>query len=442
MIYQYLIKPKSNDEDISRREFILNIILLGSISLFLILNLLIIYNTIRLEENYGGISSYIFLLLFIGFIILLFLSRTGKHIVAALLLIGIYFFATTYAIQKWGPDLPTALLGYALIITISCILINTYFAFIVTCIISFLVISLTFLHARLLFLPHLDWKAEKLGTYDGIGFAAILFIIMLVSWLSNREIERSLKRARRSETALREERDSLEIKVGERTDQLRKLQMQRVAELHHLAESGKLASGLFHDLMNPLTALTLSVETLGNKTTNNADQLSRQVKKALHASRRVGQFLTALQRQTATAAAPERLHLQQELQNITKLLDYKARKQQIKLKLKNNTKAELLMSPTDFNRIFHNLIDFAIENAQPIPNMEARIVAVEATKDKEKITVQIRYPATLVPELNSDQNQTLGFTIAQNTLQQIGGSLSVATAEAGQIITLTAFLPY
>ena len=190
---------------------------------------------------------YIFFIILIIFISLLFLSRIGWYIFASYTLISIYFVAITYAAYYWGPDLPTALLGYALVIVVSSILISTRFAFIVTLLVSSLIIFFTYLQSRILLLPRLEWKTERLGVYDGIGFAAIFCIIMTVSWLSNREIERSLRRARTSEAALKEERDMLEITVEDRTRELQKTQSEKIAQLYRFAEFGKLASGLFHD---------------------------------------------------------------------------------------------------------------------------------------------------------------------------------------------------
>lgn len=439
-MYRYFIKPKSTDEDISRREFILNVILSGSILLFTLLNILILYNTLRLQSNYRGVPLSVFFVLFFYFLWLLWLSRNGRHILASYLLIATYFIATTYAIYRWGPDLPTALLGYTLVITISSIVISTRFAFFITSVISFSLIVFTYLQSELIFLPSLDWKTENLGVYDGIGFAGLLFVIMVISWLSNREIERSLRRARSSETALRNERDSLEIKVSERTEELHRLQLQRVSELHHLAGSGKLAAGFFHELMNPLTALTLAIENLGAKT-KPSQELSQQVNKALQASRRVGQFITAIQRQTTVTAEPQLLDLGAELEYTVKLLDYKARKNHLTLQLQAAKEVQLLISPVEFHRIVHNLIDFPIEAAKSWPANTTPAISINLSQQTGTITLAITYPGLTLPEQNITTNE-LGLAIAKDTLLQRGGLLRIEQDSSHQNIILRAEFPH
>ena len=46
----------------------------------------------------------------------------------------------------------------------------------------------------------------------------------------------------------------------ERTDELRKTQLEKMQQLNRLAELGQLSSGLFHDILNLLNALSLRAE--------------------------------------------------------------------------------------------------------------------------------------------------------------------------------------
>jgi len=90
-------------------------------------------------------------------------------------------------------------------------------------------------------------------------------IIGLVSWLSDREIDRSLCRARESEAALARERANLEIKVNERTQQLEETQLLHLMELRRFAEFGRLSANLLHEVANPLTAASLSLQLIDDR---------------------------------------------------------------------------------------------------------------------------------------------------------------------------------
>ena len=90
----------------------------------------------------------------------------------------------------------------------------------------------------------------------------ILEIIVLVSWLSNKEIEKALKRAKRSEIALKKERDGLEIEVERRTEELKKAQLEKLTIFYRFSNYGRIAAGLFHDIANPLTQVSLSLSRI------------------------------------------------------------------------------------------------------------------------------------------------------------------------------------
>src|SRR6185369_9267351 len=107
----------------------------------------------------------------------------------------------------------------------------------------------------------------------------------VLAWLWNHEVEKSLKRARKSESELKEERDMLEITVEERTKALRQTEFEKVEQLHQFAEFGQLASGLFHDLLNLVNAASL------------IDEARVPISRASAMSRRVEGFMQAIRRQ-------------------------------------------------------------------------------------------------------------------------------------------------
>ena len=110
--------------------------------------------------------------------------------------------------------------------------------------------------------PDLEWMHISSTPGDVIGFSAILFIIALVSWLFNRQMEMSLKRARRSEKALQRQKDLLEIKVEKRARQLEAAQLEKMQQLYRFAELGQLSTALFHDLANHLSTVNVDIEGL------------------------------------------------------------------------------------------------------------------------------------------------------------------------------------
>ena len=102
-----------------------------------------------------------------------------------------------------------------------------------------------------------SWMHNTLYANYSMEITIILLVISGITWLAYQEIENSLRRARRSEVLVKKERDTLEERVLARTKELEHTQLERLKETSRLTEIGKLSAGLMHDLINPLTAVTM-----------------------------------------------------------------------------------------------------------------------------------------------------------------------------------------
>jgi len=156
--------------------------------------------------------------------------------------------------------MPASLLSYLLIITIGSTVISSREG-IFLALLS--ITALFFLGIHEVNHPELTlWKnvsAKGLDVFIDISF---IFAISALSWISNSETEKSLKRARNSERLLEKEKEMLEVKVEERTLELKRMQEERVGQIYRFVEFGRVASGVFHDLMSPLNAIFLTIDDL------------------------------------------------------------------------------------------------------------------------------------------------------------------------------------
>src|SRR6185503_5096075 len=202
-----------------------------------------IYYTKYIGENpfTTGLISFVFILL-------LFISRKGKSQIASFILVFSLVVISIYVSSQWGADSQANLLLFAFIIVMAGILLGTIPAFITTAFVSIAIILFSYLEILSFIHPK---RTEGIRIADSFVNVIILTIIAIVSWLSNRETEKSLKRARASEKELKKERDQLEIKVEERTRELKQAQLEKMTQLHRFAEIGRLTSGFLHDLVSP-----------------------------------------------------------------------------------------------------------------------------------------------------------------------------------------------
>jgi len=229
--------------------------------------------------------------------------------------------------------------------------------------------------------------------YDGIGFAAIFCIIMTVSWLSNREIERSLRRARTSEAALKEERDMLEITVEDRTRELQKTQSEKIAQLYRFAEFGKLASGLFHDLMNPLTSISLYLEHMSKANPNEIAETQAYIKKAFEASKRIDLFSQAVRKQLQHREAHELFSVSEGIRQAIQLVAHKAWQAGVQLTFNTGIELSTLDNPLKFHQVIVNLLSNGIDAYADIPVADQnhrREVVVTLAREGQDILITVQ----------------------------------------------------
>ncbi|MGD1003580.1 MAG: ATP-binding protein [Minisyncoccia bacterium] len=350
------------DEDLQRREYILNIILIGSIVMLAILDAIVLFHTIQDGASYRDIPFAVFSVLPAFFIFLYVLSRRGFSGVASYLLIATYLASDSYAAYRWGVGMQMVLIAYALIIVMATILRGTKFGFFVTGLIAAFIIPLwdAQIHGVI------ATQAQRLSADDAIVFSVLYFLIMIVAWLYNREIERSLRRAKNSEQALKEERDLLEIKIVERTEELRQTQLEKVQQLNRLAELGQLSSGLFHDILNLLTALSLRADADEAKDPSLAS--------ALKTTKQIEGFMQAVRKQIRGARGQELFSLVQGIEHTVQLVNYQANKEHVSIVFDHDPRTDIIHfdAPFKFQEIVINLLLNAIESYEGIPGSDSR----------------------------------------------------------------------
>jgi len=356
--FQKLVDPKSENEDSKRKEFILNILLLGAVLLCLITLPLFyaIYISIKARgEVYQGAPLEIVTAISLSFLALYFFSRAGFHRVSAYFLIGVFLFSAIYTSYNWRADIPQAILIYSLVIIMSGILISTRFAFIITVISSVALFIIAKLQIGGLVEPNLFWIKKPLYLADVVVISVTFSVISAVSWLSNREIEKALYRARSSEAALKKERDLLEIKVEERTQELKRVQLERMSQLYRFAEFGRLASGLFHDLVNPLTDVSLNLERFSSQET------PLLLKRAISGIRRMESFVIAARKQIQKQETKTNFSLSDEINQAMQILAHRAKEEGVEVSFLETDSLKIYGSPLKFYQLVTNLLSNGID---------------------------------------------------------------------------------
>ncbi len=438
------VEPNSEDEDSRRREFILNVLLLGAIIFSSLAVIRIVVDYTMLDALYRGESPLIPFLVVVFLLALYFFSRGGLSAYIEYLFVGIFFFAATYTVYSWGIDIPQGLLMYVLVIVMSGVLISTRFALIITLVTSFILLLFAYFQNNSITYPDLYWKKEMLGVDDAITIVATLSIITLVSWLSNREIEKSLKRARRSEKDLKDERDLLEVKVEERTKELQKVQFEKLIQLQHFTDFGRITSGLLHDVVNPLASITLNLENLKKK--SNSPEIVARTSRALGNIRRIKDIVIAGRNQIQKQEINILFSPSEQISLAIQMLSFKARKLGIDVEFTPpHNVLETYGNFTKFYRVMTSLISNAIDsyNSEEIKTFaQGKIIIIMQHKNDTLVFMIQDFGCGIATENLSkifdplfttkctETGTGIGLTICKTIIEDdFGGNITVQSKE-------------
>lgn len=349
------IRPRSCHEDIRRREFIFNILLLSLMGLAGVAFLLSMYRFVSNNHTDNYLSPIILFLLLITFGSMYFFSRKKFRSIIVYVFVGLYFVLGTYSLILYSYSLPIGLLIYVLVIIISGILISSRAAALMTLI---AVISLI-LHAYSQHYGLISPYTIELNDpprRNLILYIVTFLIIFLVSWLSNREIEKSLYRARASELALIRERDKLEVTVKQRTKELEKAQLDKMLELYKFAEFGRVSSSLVHDIANPLTSISLNLQAMEK---NNSPEHMMIIKAGISY---LEQYIQSARHQLRGKSPDIRFNVKDEIKEVSAFLSSMSQEKNVFIETKLENNAYVFGDKAKFRQVIANLIANSIDS--------------------------------------------------------------------------------
>lgn len=388
-LWRKLISPRSLDEDGRNRELILNFLLLLSSAGFMVLNLIRLIDFISLGNKDRGLPMIATLLIMLLFLGLLWLSKKGFAKTAAWLLIAVYSLPMFYCYIFWGADLPAALLLTVLIITLCGILIGARWVLISTAVINLFLIVLTYWQEKGFIKLNSYWRLEKHELGDAVAYAVLFMFIASVAWLFCRGIKQALNRARKSEAELKQERDSLEIKVLARTNELRQLEAEKINQLYRLAELGRLSTGIFHDLLNPLTAISLNLEQVRVEEDPKIDSAKSYLSQAILATRKMEGLIASVKKQIQRESNISSFSLNKEIEQTLEILAYQARRAKVKVDFSSDEEIQLTGDAVKFGQIITNLLANAIEACEGDEGKEVKIELHREGGDQEKAILKV-----------------------------------------------------
>ena len=173
-----------------------------------------------------------------------------------------------------------------------------------------------------------------------------------------------------SEKRLESERDSLERRIAERTAAFVHAEEQRLIELQKNAEFGKLSQGLFHDLISPLSAVSLYAQQLETNP-GYSEKTKEMIRTVIDSSKRMNSFMESVRRSLGVdSVSQEKIKdtnvvvtadLRREIEIIQDILGYKARMVGVGIEVHQKEKILLPIHPVRLHQLILNLVSNAID---------------------------------------------------------------------------------
>ncbi len=343
--------------------------------------------------HYGnGIGILPIILVLIGELTLLKLVEKNNIQTPAVILVIFFLTMSMYMNFTWGINLPQSLLIYCFVIVISGLLFNSTIGFYVTLLIISFNTLVGHLQINSIIDVNLGWKQNTSGYIDVFISSITLSIIALVSWLSNREIEKSLARAEASERDLRQERDLLEIRVQQRTKELEKAQQEKILSVYRFADLGRLAAGLMHDIVNPLTVVSLNLERVYDQSTDsksdNLQQLRRATQRAITGTQQIEKYVDAARKHIQKQDDNSRFQICTEVHRIKDLLSYRCRKEHVTIKSQCDPSIHIQGSSVRFNQCLSNIVTNALD-AHALTKKSQKSITIDVCSNPADVTLTI-----------------------------------------------------
>src|SRR6266853_875052 len=231
--------------------------------------------------------------------------------------------------------------------------------------------------------------------------------------------------------------DSLLVALYDRTDELR-AQRELIAR-EKLATVGEIASGVAHEVNNPLAAIRMEAEMLG-RSTQDADASTAAatiVREVDRAARIVRSLLRLARRADIT---PVRIQLNELVRDVAEIRQRVLRADNIEVRTRMDQAAEAVLGlGQELQQVVINLMTNAEHAVRGRPNAVIEL-ATEARSDWVRLTVEDSGPG--VPQAvrsrifdpffttkSPDEGSGLGLSICQRVVAEVGGRIWLEDSE-------------
>ena len=231
--------------------------------------------------------------------------------------------------------------------------------------------------------------------------------------------------------------ESLLVALYDRTDELR-AQRELIAR-EKLATVGEIASGVAHEVNNPLAAIRMEAELLGRSTQDaDASAAASTIVREVDRAARIVRSLLRLARRADTT--PTRIQVNELVRDVAEIRQRVLRADSIEVRTKMDQGAEAVLGlGQELQQVVINLVTNAEHAVRGRPNAVIQLTT-EARDDWVRLTVEDSGPGVpaeirgrvfdpFFTTKSPDEGSGLGLSICQRVVAEVGGKIWIEESE-------------
>lgn len=174
------------------------------------------------------------------------------------------------------------------------------------------------------------------------------------------------------------------IRLNDKAKYLERFSKVKLKEYNQMTSLGLFAPGIIHDLSSPLTTVSLNLGVLSDQIGKN-----QSLDLALEGVNKMGTIIQNFRNSSKDVQNGEIFNVYKEIQNNTKLVEYKVETDNINLLIGGNKKVNIHTNKAKFNQVLLNLVTNALDSFDNINRKNKKIlIKISSYKNHVKITVK------------------------------------------------------
>lgn len=166
--------------------------------------------------------------------------------------------------------------------------------------------------------------------------------------------------------------------------------MDKVSQLYRLAEFGRLAAGLFHDIVNPLTAMSLHLSAIKDSVHPQVKGVKENVQRALAASQSMEQLITTVTKQLKAEAQIFCFSVEENIQEVLLLFSHRLKSSHVAVTCYTPSTIRVQGDYLKFQQIITNLLANAVDSYEEVASPRSRNIIIKAWETRTKIYISLK----------------------------------------------------